>query len=176
MHAHSKLWIRRMVQGRMERVIFTYQNPVLKLIDRISLLCHREGYCLDATLRYSQRQHPQRISWDRKQLATSLQPRPAKLLHLTGDKNCDALPNILGGTGVSLHSPKVDETQCSSKFPRYFDGCRPRECHGESCSFHRQLQNSFAALPRQALRFRIATVSAKLWLEEWAIVNMNVAC
>ncbi len=32
-----------MVQGRMVRVIFTYQNPVLKLIDRIFLLCHREA-------------------------------------------------------------------------------------------------------------------------------------
>ncbi|KAK0482410.1 tetrapyrrole biosynthesis, uroporphyrinogen III synthase [Armillaria novae-zelandiae] len=44
------------------------------------------------------------------------QPRPAKLLYLTGDKNRDTLPNILGGAGVSLYSLKVYETQGSSTF------------------------------------------------------------
>ncbi|PBK80575.1 tetrapyrrole biosynthesis, uroporphyrinogen III synthase [Armillaria gallica] len=44
-------------------------------------------------------------------------PRPpTKLLYLTGDKNRDTLPNILGGAGVSLHSLKVYETQGSSTF------------------------------------------------------------
>ncbi|KAK0215644.1 tetrapyrrole biosynthesis, uroporphyrinogen III synthase [Armillaria fumosa] len=44
------------------------------------------------------------------------QPRPAKLLYLTGDKNRDALPNILGSVGVSLYSLKVYETRGSSTF------------------------------------------------------------
>ncbi len=78
-----------MVQGRMVRVVFTYQNPVLKLIDRISLLCRREGYCLDATFHHSQRRHPWRIFWDSRaarRFILAVQLRPTKLLHLTGDK------------------------------------------------------------------------------------------
>ncbi|KAK0442164.1 hypothetical protein EV421DRAFT_2082543, partial [Armillaria borealis] len=43
-------------------------------------------------------------------------PRPTKLLHLTGDKNRDTLPNILGGAGVYLASLKVYETQGSFNF------------------------------------------------------------
>ncbi|KAK0496489.1 tetrapyrrole biosynthesis, uroporphyrinogen III synthase [Armillaria luteobubalina] len=44
------------------------------------------------------------------------QPRPTKLLYLTGDKNRDTLPSILGSAGVFLYSLKVYETQGSSTF------------------------------------------------------------
>ncbi len=58
----------------------------------------------------AQRRHPWRISWDGRaahRFILAIQPRPTKLLHLTGDKNRDILPNILGGAGVYLHSLKV---------------------------------------------------------------------
>ncbi|KAK0449618.1 tetrapyrrole biosynthesis, uroporphyrinogen III synthase [Desarmillaria tabescens] len=47
------------------------------------------------------------------------QPRPTKLLYLTGDKNRDTLPSILGGAGVSLHPLKVYETQGSTSFSQH---------------------------------------------------------
>ncbi len=53
------------------------------------------------------------------------QPRPTKLLYLTGDKNRDTLPNILGGAGVILHSLKVYETQGSSTFLQQLKGIVP---------------------------------------------------
>ncbi|KAK0442098.1 tetrapyrrole biosynthesis, uroporphyrinogen III synthase [Armillaria borealis] len=53
------------------------------------------------------------------------QPRPTKLLYLTGDKNRDTLPNILGGAGVVLHPLKVYETQGSSTFPQHLKGIVP---------------------------------------------------
>ncbi len=53
------------------------------------------------------------------------QPRPTKLLYLTGDKNRDTLPNILGGAGVSLHSLRVYETQGSSTFLQQLKGIVP---------------------------------------------------
>ncbi|PBK63412.1 tetrapyrrole biosynthesis, uroporphyrinogen III synthase [Armillaria solidipes] len=53
------------------------------------------------------------------------QPRPTKLLYLTGDKNCDTLPNILGGAGVVLHFLKVYKTQGSSTFSQQLKGIVP---------------------------------------------------
>ena len=42
--------------------------------------------------------------------------RSGQLLYLTGDKNCDTLPNILSGSGIELHPLRVYETQGSSTF------------------------------------------------------------
>ncbi len=53
------------------------------------------------------------------------QPRPTKLLYLTGDKNRDTLPNILGGAGVILHSLRVYETQGSSTFSQQLKEIAP---------------------------------------------------
>ncbi|KAK0232031.1 hypothetical protein EDD85DRAFT_955867 [Armillaria nabsnona] len=51
-----------------------------------------------APFRHAQRRHPWRISWNgraARRFILAIQPRPTKLLHLTGDKNRDILPNIL---------------------------------------------------------------------------------
>ncbi|KAK0204209.1 tetrapyrrole biosynthesis, uroporphyrinogen III synthase [Desarmillaria ectypa] len=56
----------------------------------------------------------------------AVQPRPTKLLYLTGDKNRDTLPNILGAAGVSLHSLKVYETQGSSTFSQHLKKIVPK--------------------------------------------------
>jgi len=44
--------------------------------------------------------------------------RPNKLLYLTGDKNKDTVPSILGEVGIELLSLKVYETQGSRTFQR----------------------------------------------------------
>lgn len=42
--------------------------------------------------------------------------RPKKLLYLTGDKNRDTVPRILGEAGIAVNPIKVYETQFSSSF------------------------------------------------------------
>ncbi|KAK0232029.1 hypothetical protein EDD85DRAFT_792935 [Armillaria nabsnona] len=109
----------------------------------------KDGYCLDATFHHSQRRHPWRIFWDSRaarRFILAVQPRPTKLLHLTGDKNCDTLLNILGGTGVSLHSLKNIVL--------------------ESATVDRVLSPSDAEFLCEALKLRIDIGSANLWLEE----------
>lgn len=44
------------------------------------------------------------------------QGRPKKLLYLTGDKNRDIVPTILGEAGIELRSLKVYETRGSQTF------------------------------------------------------------
>ncbi|KAG5642299.1 hypothetical protein DXG03_003043 [Asterophora parasitica] len=44
--------------------------------------------------------------------------KPKKLLYLTGDKNRDTVPTILGEAGIELRALKVYETQGSSTFER----------------------------------------------------------
>lgn len=47
--------------------------------------------------------------------------RPKKLLYLTGDKNKDTVPTILGEAGIELQPLKVYETQGSHTFEQDLD-------------------------------------------------------